>query len=103
MIVNLAPQSSLQPIRPSASSRLLLEPLLVAATSIFWIVVLPISAIFCAAVKLYDRVAALSRLQLRLPLLRSHLRANPLMLPPAVRRSDERSASAKTVQHPIGA
>lgn len=103
MIANFVHTSSFPPTQPSTPSRFLLEPLLVAGTSIFWMIILLIGALFCASVALYDRITALSTRQFRLPLLYSHHRINPLMLRQKARRSDEQPASADGVHHPIGA
>jgi len=102
MIANFVHTSSFPATQPS-SSRFLLEPLLVVGTSVFWLIILSISALFCVSVALYDRVAALNTRQFRLPLLHSHVRANPLVLRQKARRSDKQPAPADGVHHPIGA
>ena len=102
MIVHFAHAPSFPATQPSFSSRFLLEPLLVAGTSIFWVIILLISALFCASVALYDHVAVLSTRQFRHPLLRPHIRANPLVLRQKARRSDEQPAPADSVHHPVG-
>jgi hypothetical protein len=41
----------------SAIGTFLLEPVLVIGACLFWLIVLPIGGLFCAAVFLYDRLA----------------------------------------------
>lgn len=60
----------------------MLEPLLVVAVSLFWIAVLPVTAVVCAGVAIYDRVAAFKSPTIRLPTLARNLATNP----PAHRR-----------------
>jgi hypothetical protein len=103
MTANFVHAPSLSPIKSSSPSHFLLEPLLVVGSAMFWILVLPLGALFCAGVALYDWVAALSTRQFRFPLLRSHLRLNPLMLRQKLRRRDEQPTPAESVQQPIGA
>jgi hypothetical protein len=42
---------------PSAIRTCLLEAVLVIGACLFWLIVLPIGGLFCAAVSLYDRLA----------------------------------------------
>ena len=55
-----------------------LEPLLIVATCLFWIIVLPPSGLFCLAVTLFDRVTAFRASKIRL--LRLPPSAHPLVL-----------------------
>jgi hypothetical protein len=103
MIANFVHTSSFPLSQPTSSSRLLLEPLLVVGTSIFWMITLPIAALFCVTLALYDRIAGLGARQFRIPFLRWQLCANPLVLRQKARRTGEQSASADGVHHPIGA
>ncbi|HEY2711576.1 MAG TPA: hypothetical protein VGI60_03610 [Chthoniobacterales bacterium] len=41
----------------SAIGAILLEPLFLIAACLFWLIVLPLGGLFCAAVSLYDRLA----------------------------------------------
>lgn len=66
---------------------ILLEPLLVVATCLFWVMVLPVTGLFCASVAIYDKLASLNAPKLRLPDLRHTGTNNPLVL--------RRSAAAK--------
>lgn len=58
----------------------LLESLLVTVVGLFWLTVLPIGAVFSAAVVVYNNIVAFRSTALRLPYLRSHLATNPLVL-----------------------
>ena len=76
-----------QPLMPqnqdSAVSQMktvLLEPLLVLGTCLFWLAVLPVTGLFCASVALYDKVASLKTSSIRLPDLRHNQAHNPLVL-----------------------
>lgn len=59
---------------------LLLEPLLVVGTCLFWAAVLPVTGLFCASVAIYDKVASLKMVNLRMPELRGSAAHNPLLL-----------------------
>jgi hypothetical protein len=54
------------------------EPLLLVATCLFWIIVLPLSGLFCLGVWLFDRVAAFRGSEIRILSLRPA--AHPLLL-----------------------
>lgn len=58
----------------------LLEPLIVVAACIFWVMVLPVTGLFCASVAVYDKLASLNAPKLRLPDLRHTAVNNPLVL-----------------------
>lgn len=74
------PKSDL-PLSPDANWKsLVLEPLLVVGTCLFWLAVLPVTGLFCVGVALYDKVASLKTGPLRLPDLRYSAANNPLVL-----------------------
>lgn len=58
----------------------LLEPFLVVGAGLFWLIVLPITAVFCATVALYDKIVSLKAGEVRLPDLRRGTAHNPLVL-----------------------
>ena len=59
---------------------ILLEPLLLVATCLFWLIVLPISGAFCATVAVYDKIMAISAPRGTFFDLRYTAARNPLVL-----------------------
>lgn len=81
---------------------LLLEPLMIVGTGLFWLAVLPVTGVFCAGVAIYDKVASLKKVELRLPDLRSSAAHNPLVLRkksvPAQKAMGQASSGARAFQ-----
>ncbi|MEO7725483.1 MAG: hypothetical protein ABIU29_12495 [Chthoniobacterales bacterium] len=81
---------------------LLLEPLMVVGTALFWLAVLPLTGLFCAGVAIYDKAVALKKADLRIPALRSSAAHNPLVLRkksvPAQTATGQASSGARAFQ-----
>ncbi|HET7513121.1 MAG TPA: hypothetical protein VFJ88_10175 [Chthoniobacterales bacterium] len=74
-----------EPLPPETASAarllsLLVEPFLLVAVGLFWATVLPIAAISCFAVALYDRLVAFLESRRLVPGLGRPARSNPLLL-----------------------
>lgn len=76
----------------------LLEPLLIAAVGLFWLAVLPIAALLCGAVALFDKTAPLQSSTLRVPLIGNNLAINPLILRQQSADQDKSAAHSSTSQ-----
>jgi hypothetical protein len=90
---------SILPQAPESTALALLhsifvEPLLVVGTCLFWIIVLPISGLFCLGVTLFDRVTAFRASKIRLLDLRPS--AHPLVL----RKTATTSENVSTQRRP---
>ncbi|MEO8439628.1 MAG: hypothetical protein ABI540_05335 [Spartobacteria bacterium] len=75
----------------------LLEPLLIVASCLFWLFALPVTALFCGSVMIYDKIASFKPSSLRLPALRN-MAHNPLVLrrtalPPIASTAEPRHAT----------
>jgi hypothetical protein len=57
MITTFSLSDTLNVSGSSAISAILLEPLFIIAACLFWLIVLPLGGLFCAAVSLYDWLA----------------------------------------------
>jgi hypothetical protein len=88
--------SSETPTAPSQLIATVLEPVFVAASCLFWVVVLPISGLFCAGVASYDYFAALK--VKGLPVLRNRP-SNPLVLRSKPGLAAEPHATASRAGH----
>jgi hypothetical protein len=74
-----------EPLPPETASAarilsLVVEPFLLVAVGLFWATVLPIAAISCFAVALYDRLVAFLESRRLVPGLGRPARSNPLLL-----------------------
>ena len=76
------------------------EPLFVTAVVLFWLIALPIGAVFSASVAVYDKMASLNSQALRLPHLRKDTANNPLVLQrknSAIRDENPRAESHRQI------
>ncbi|HEY1583078.1 MAG TPA: hypothetical protein VGF73_08270 [Chthoniobacterales bacterium] len=70
------------------------EPLLVAVTCLFWLVILPISGLACLSVALFDKVLTFAGPKIRL--LDGRAAANPLVLRRRAATNGSKSAQPRS-------